>query len=58
MKRKFIFACALLTAFALTNPANSGGKPPELTFAETWDDGLAEAAARNVPVLFLWPQRG
>ncbi len=56
--RKSVSVCIVLAVLiAFVTPA-FGASRPKLTLAETWDDGIAEAKARSVPIVFIWPERG
>jgi hypothetical protein len=56
--RKAVSVCIVLTLLiAVATPAFAASRP-ELTYAQTWDDGIAEAKARKVPVVLIWPERG
>lgn len=58
MKRKtvILLALALFAGFiVLGGVAYAGGK---LTLAKTWEGAFAEAKAREVPLILIWPERG
>ena len=54
MKKALIFALLFAMAGALFAGTP---KKSDLSFAQNWDEATAEAAIRNVPILFVWPER-
>ncbi|MHC4662566.1 MAG: hypothetical protein ACYS8W_12835 [Planctomycetota bacterium] len=60
MKRLVLVSVVLALFIALVAPVHGGLKRDEvpITFAETYNGGLAEAKARGVPAIVIWPERG
>jgi hypothetical protein len=53
--KKFLFL--LVVIFTASAVLAGGPSKSDLSFAKNWDEALIEAKIRNVPIIFIWPEK-
>jgi len=54
MKKLLFLLVVIFTASAVLA---GGPSKSDISFAKNWDEALLEAKIRNVPIIFIWPEK-